>query len=72
MFIKRDDSKKKSDTPYHPQPHTVVAKKGSMVTAKDGDGNEVTRNSSLFKSMPAENGETMEENEEVPEMCDSA
>jgi len=43
-----------------------------MVTAKDGDGNEVTRNSSLFKSMPAENGETMEENEEVPEMCDSA
>ena len=33
VFVKRDDSKKKSATPYDPRPRTVVEKKGSMVTA---------------------------------------
>ena len=53
MFVKRDDSKKKSDTPYDPRPLIVVEKKGSMVTAQDDDGVPVTRNSSFFKSVPA-------------------
>lgn len=35
VLVKRDDSKKKSDTPYDPRPHIVVGKKGSMVTAQD-------------------------------------
>ena len=52
VFVKRDDSKKNSDTPYDPRPHIVVEKKGSMVTAQDDDGVPVTRNSSLFKSVP--------------------
>ena len=51
MFVKRDDSKKKSDTPYDPRPHIVVGKKGSMVTAQNDDGVQVTRNSSFFKDI---------------------
>ena len=52
VLVKRDDTKKKSDTPYDPRPRTVVQKKGSMVTAVDDDGVQVTRNSSFFKSVP--------------------
>lgn len=52
VLVKRDDSKKKSDTPYDPKPHIVVAKKGSMVTAQDDNGVQVTRNSSFFKNVP--------------------
>ena len=52
VFVKRDDSKKKSDTPYDPRPHIVVEKKGSMVTAQGDDGVPATRNSSFFKSVP--------------------
>ena len=51
VLVKRDDSKRKSDTPYGPRPHIVV-EKGSMVTAQDDDGVPVTRNSSFFKSVP--------------------
>ena len=53
VLVKRDDSKKKSDTPYDPRPHTVVEKKGSMITAEDDDGVPITRNSSFFKNVPA-------------------
>ena len=53
VLVKRDDSKKKSDTPYDSRPHTVVEKKGSMITAEDDDGVPVTRNSSFFKTVPA-------------------
>ena len=49
MIVKRDDSKKKSDTPYDPRPHIVVEKKGSMVTAQDDDG---VPSPSFFKSVP--------------------
>ena len=31
VLVKRDDSKKKSDTPYDPRPLIIVEKKGSMV-----------------------------------------
>ena len=53
VLVKRDDSKKKSDTPYDPRPHFIVEKKGSMITAENDDGVQVTRNSSFFKSVPA-------------------
>ena len=52
VFVKRDDSKKKSDTPYDPRPHIVVGKKGSMVTARNDDGVQVMRNSLFFKNVP--------------------
>ena len=47
VLVKRDDNKKKSDAPYDPRPRTVVEKNGSMVTAVDGNGVPVTRNSSF-------------------------
>jgi hypothetical protein len=30
VFVKRDDSKRKRDTPYRPDSYVVVQKKGSM------------------------------------------
>ena len=52
VFFRRDDSKKKSDTPYDTRPLIVVEKKGSMVNAQD-DSIPVKKNSSFFKSVPA-------------------
>ena len=49
VFVRRDDSKTKSDTPYDSRPLIVVQKKGSMVTAQDDYGFPVTRNSSFLK-----------------------
>ena len=55
VYVKRDTTKKKkSDTPYRLEPHTIISKKGSMVTASDSDGKNVTRNSSFFKQAPSE------------------
>ena len=47
ILVKRDDNKKKSAASYDPRPCTVVEKNGSMVTAVDGNGVPVTRNSSF-------------------------
>ena len=60
-YVKRSNAKegdtvlvkKKSDTPYDPRPHFIVEKKGSMITAENDDGVQVTRNSSFLKSVPA-------------------
>ena len=71
VFVKRDDSKKKSDTPYDPRPCTVVEKKGSMGSAEDDDGVLITRNSSFFKSVPAAE-EEKEENATTEQQEDSA
>ena len=62
VFVKRDDSNKKSGTPYDPRPRVIVKKKGSMITAEADDGNTVTRNSSFSKSAPpAEEATSTEE-----------
>ena len=53
VFVKRDNSKMKSDTSYNPRPLIIMEKTGSMVTTQDDDGVPVTRNSSFFKSVPA-------------------
>ncbi len=37
-------------TPFNPKPYTIVAVKGTTVTAKR-QGHEITRNSSHFKSI---------------------
>ena len=44
VLVKRDDLKKKSDTPYDPRPLIIVA--------ENDDGTQVTRNSSFFKNVP--------------------
>ena len=64
VLVKRDETKKKSDTPYDPKPRAVVETKGSMVTAKGADGIPVTRKSSFFKSMPVEKEEFSSEEQE--------
>ena len=48
VFVRRDDTKRKRDTPYRHEPYVVIAKKGSMVTAGNKSGT-VTRNSSFFR-----------------------
>lgn len=50
--VKRDETKRKGNTPYNLVPHTVVETKGSMVTAENVEGVPITRNYSLFKSVP--------------------
>lgn len=63
VFVKRDDSKRKRDTPYRPESYVVVQKKGSMVTATNNNAT-ITRNSSCFKKAPSDNdddGETSDE-----------
>ena len=52
MFVKRDDNKRKSETPYRHDPYVITNKNGSMITAKNTNGKEVTRNSSFFKPVP--------------------
>lgn len=32
VLVKKDETKKKSDTPYYPKPRTVVKTKGAMIT----------------------------------------
>ncbi|CAB4019434.1 Hypothetical predicted protein [Paramuricea clavata] len=59
VFVKRDDSKRKRDTPYRPDSYVVVQKKGSMVTARN-DNATINRNSSCFKKAPSDNGDDEE------------
>ena len=58
VFVRRDDTKRKRDTPYRPEPYVVIAKKGSMVTVRNKSG-KVTRNSSFFKKASIEIPETV-------------
>ena len=51
VFVKRDDNKTKSEMPYDPKCHTLVGKKGSMLTAEAENEVQVTRNSSFFKKV---------------------
>ena len=53
VLVKRDNSYRKSLTPYDPKPYEVTEKKGSMVTASSGE-KAVTRNSSFFKPIKDE------------------
>lgn len=44
---------RKTDSYYEPQPYTIVEKKGSMITASNGN-HSITRNSSMFKPVKVE------------------
>ncbi|KAK2558551.1 hypothetical protein P5673_019271 [Acropora cervicornis] len=68
VLVKRDDSKKKSDTPYDSRPLNIAERKGCMVTAENDDGIQVTRNSSFFKNVPT----AKEENATTEKQGDSS
>ena len=42
----------KLSTPFNPAPLVVTERKGTMVTSQRGDGSKVTRNVSMFRSIP--------------------
>ena len=68
VLVKRDPSKKSSDTPYLPDPYVIQRKNGSLVTASN-PYRQVTRNSSFFKVIQPETPETNSdpnEDEEIP------
>ena len=52
VLVKRDKSKKMSDTFYNPTSSIEFDKKESMVTAGAQEATQVTRNFSLFKTLP--------------------
>ena len=60
----QNEKKGKLEPKYDPRPYTVVAKKGTMVTAsRDNPRHVITRNSSFFKRMKIE-----ENNDKVDEI----
>lgn len=63
LLVKQD----KLTTPFSPKPFTVERKKGTMITAKNKDNEQITRNASLFKKI--EN--RILEDEEVDEILDT-
>ena len=65
VFVRRNDSKRKRDTPYRLEPYVVISRNGSMVTASNKSGT-ITRNSSYFKKAPTENvGEETSDDEDI-------
>ena len=50
VLVKSEKMGNKFTTPYQPEPHTIQAKQGSMLTAASKD-RVVTRNSSFFKKI---------------------
>ena len=67
-LFKRGDSRKKSDKPLDPVQLIIVERKGSMVTAENDEGTQVTRNSSFFKNVSTAN----EENATTEKQADSS
>ena len=41
VLVRRDRSKRKSDTPYREDPYKVIQKKGTMITAQTEEGKEL-------------------------------
>ena len=56
----------KLTTPFNPKPYKVVSRKGSMITAKQGE-HSITRNSSYFKPVIADEEENEEDKSDVEE-----
>ena len=50
VLVKQPKQNKLS-TPYSPEPYQVIKQKGSMITVKNDDEKEITRNSSFFKKL---------------------
>ena len=54
VLVRRQKTGKLSSTPFDPTPLVVASRKGSMITARRADGSRVTRNVSMFCSLPYE------------------
>jgi transposase InsO family protein len=70
VLVKRNPQYSKSDTPYNADPYTVIAKKGTMVTARRG-GHQITRNTSFFKRVSTHLSVPKDEMEDVIEIVDN-
>ena len=57
VVLVRQRKSGKLSTPYDPRPLIVTERKGSMVTARRQDGSTVTRNASMFNTLPYESAE---------------
>ena len=70
VLVKRPFTASKAHAPYESRPMTIVARKGSMFTARTSEVQNVTRNSSFFKRLRVPNGslcsETSEQRIRVP------
>ena len=53
VLVRRQKTGKLS-TPFDPTPLDVASRNGSMITARRADGSRVTRNVSMFRSLPYE------------------
>jgi hypothetical protein len=62
----KQEKKDKLTTPFNPKPLKIKEKKGSMITARDGQNKMITRNSSHFKKV----GESIMNEEEIEEILD--
>jgi hypothetical protein len=62
----KQEKKNKLTTPFNPTPLKVKEKKGSMITATDGQNKMITSNSSHFKKV----GESIMNKEEIEEILD--
>lgn len=52
LVLVRQQEKGKLIPPFNPTPYRIIAKKGTMLTAKSSDGHITTRNVSFFKTIP--------------------
>ena len=64
VLVKRPFTASKAHAPYESRPMTIVARKGSMITAITNQGQNVTRNSSFFKRLRVPNGSLCSESSE--------
>jgi hypothetical protein len=62
----KQEKKDKLTPPFNPTPLKIKEKKGSMITAADGQNKMITRNSSHFKKV----GESIMNEEESEEILD--
>ena len=65
VLVKNDTKQDKLSTPFKLHPHKITARKGSMLTASNGE-HTITRNSSRFKKIPSVNRKECE----LPEECE--
>ena len=65
LLVKQPKANKLT-APFNPKPYKVVSRKGSMITAKQGE-HSITQNSSYFKPVIAEEEENEEDQSDVEE-----
>ena len=68
MLVKNDTKQDKLSTPFKLHPHKITARKGSMLTASNGE-HTITRNSSRFKKIPSDISVNRKECK-LPEECE--